>query len=733
MAWADDDPTVTITISSFTNLPSGNAAYATYDWTADGVSGKGQIFANQSSTRMQMNGGNANGKILYNTTAVPGSIKKINIKKESGSNRSYSVYGRTTAYTGTGDYGTLIATANIADGNGRDYTVTSGDYEYFVVVHGSSNVAYLASITVTYEASITKHTLSSAVSPSGVGTVTLGATEVGEGKSTTIEATVTNSAYRFKNWTKTSGTIEDENAASTTFTMGTSDATVTANFELIPTHTVTVTPTNDGTITVKKGNDVVSSGAEVPEGTELTIIAEAGEGKEFDSWSVTGAEPASTTDAETTLTVGENNITIAASFNSVTTHKISWSVNGIVVKEENIKEGNAITFAAPESGIPTGYAYTGWTEAELSGVSDTAPTYITEATSTADKTYYAVLAVANGTTGTVTLTANWETSNSSYTDHEYTDDNNNTWTGFNNENKYSGTCFFSFKADKVNNKYTYIKSPKFPGNVTEIKMKTYNGGTSARTIYINSEAGKSGDYGSISMPGGEKLTTEHTVTLVENASFDEFYIGTDTGTNGFSYCTVTYGSSSFSDFCTTIPPVTANITAAGYATFSSFTNVDFSANEDLTVFTAKQNGTSITLTEVDSKKVPANTAVILKGEGGNFDGTVVATADALENNDLQIAEEDMNGSSGKIYVLNKVDGVVGFYKLSANGTLTKGKAYLEAESEAPYFGFDGEGTTGIQSIERTINDNQYYTLDGRRVAEPTKGLYIINGKKVVIK
>ena len=179
--------------------------------------------------------------------------------------------------------------------------------------------------------------------------------------------------------------------------------------------------------------------------------------------------------------------------------------------------------------------------------------------------------------------------------------------------------------------------------------------------------------------------------------------------------------------------VPASITAAGYATFSSFTNVDFSANENLTVFTAKQNGTSITLTEVDSKKVPANTAVILKGEGGDFNGTVVATADALENNDLQIAEEDMNGSSGKIYVLNKVDGVVGFYKLSANGTLTKGKAYLEAESEAPYFGFDAEGTTGIQNIERTINDNQYYTLDGRRVAEPTKGIYIINGKKVVIK
>ena len=50
--------------------------------------------------------------------------------------------------------------------------------------------------------------------------------------------------------------------------------------------------------------------------------------------------------------------------------------------------------------------------------------------------------------------------------------------------------------------------------------------------------------------------------------------------------------------------------------------------------------------------------------------------------------------------------------------------------------FDGEGTTGISTlnVERgTLNDNSYYMLDGRRVAQPTKGLYIVNGKKVIIK
>ena len=178
--------------------------------------------------------------------------------------------------------------------------------------------------------------------------------------------------------------------------------------------------------------------------------------------------------------------------------------------------------------------------------------------------------------------------------------------------------------------------------------------------------------------------------------------------------------------------VPASITAAGYATFSSTEAVDFS-NTNLTVYTAKDNGTSVTLNEVESKKVPANTAVVLEGAEGDYTGTVVASADALTNNDLKVAEENLQGN-GNIYVLNKVNGKVGFYKLSSTGTLEKGKAYLETENPAPFLGFDGEDTTGINSVERgALSVEGCYTLDGRRVAQPTKGLYIVNGKKVIIK
>ena len=54
--------------------------------------------------------------------------------------------------------------------------------------------------------------------------------------------------------------------------------------------------------------------------------------------------------------------------------------------------------------------------------------------------------------------------------------------------------------------------------------------------------------------------------------------------------------------------------------------------------------------------------------------------------------------------------------------------------DAPvYFSFDGE-TTGIGDVKReTITDDRYYNLSGQRVENPTKGLYIKNGKKVVVK
>ena len=93
------------------------------------------------------------------------------------------------------------------------------------------------------------------------------------------------------------------------------------------------------------------------------------------------------------------------------------------------------------------------------------------------------------------------------------------------------------------------------------------------------------------------------------------------------------------------------------------------------------------------------------------------------------------------FVLAKKDGVVGFYKVAQQGALASNKAYLQiptasltSTSGANGITFVEDGTTAIQSVTTaTTTDDAWYTLQGVRVAQPTRGLYIHNGKKVVVK
>jgi hypothetical protein len=89
------------------------------------------------------------------------------------------------------------------------------------------------------------------------------------------------------------------------------------------------------------------------------------------------------------------------------------------------------------------------------------------------------------------------------------------------------------------------------------------------------------------------------------------------------------------------------------------------------------------------------------------------------------------------YALAKKSQGLGFYPTTKDLTGQKGKAYLNISSSAPSFSIEIEGeTTGIKVInleENSENNGQMYDLQGRRVAEPSKGVYIVNGKKVIVK
>ncbi len=201
-----------------------------------------------------------------------------------------------------------------------------------------------------------------------------------------------------------------------------------------------------------------------------------------------------------------------------------------------------------------------------------------------------------------------------------------------------------------------------------------------------------------------------------------------------------------------LPVAIADDTEKGYVTL--YSPVQLSLGDKaarVEVYTAEVNDakTAVTLTKHEGC-VPANTGVILKylaeidTTGCVYlqiqETTVTGVASALTGT---LADEYITPEAGATcYVLSKVAGEVGFYRAALNQSsgaafLNNGfRAYLPVSGGgAARLLFDFGGTeTGIESIEGNIPENAaIYDLSGRRVSVATKGIYIVNGKKVVVK
>ena len=155
------------------------------------------------------------------------------------------------------------------------------------------------------------------------------------------------------------------------------------------------------------------------------------------------------------------------------------------------------------------------------------------------------------------------------------------------------------------------------------------------------------------------------------------------------------------------------------------------------IATLNNEGTALTLTEVEGGFIPAGNAVILKSTSSSYDITRAETGDAFDFDDNELLGGGKVNPTYDVYTLAAKDGVVGFYKFTGT-SLNPYKAHLECApaDSRDYYGLEDDGTTNVD-VRSKMSEGRgdvWYDLNGRRIEKPTrKGIYIHNGRKEVLK
>lgn len=198
-----------------------------------------------------------------------------------------------------------------------------------------------------------------------------------------------------------------------------------------------------------------------------------------------------------------------------------------------------------------------------------------------------------------------------------------------------------------------------------------------------------------------------------------------------------------------VPVQDVNISSVGYATFyDSKYSYEIPTGVTAKTYTLAEDG--ITLNESktynEGELLPADEAVVLEGAQGAYTFNYAATEETKdESNVLKGTDEatTLNEEGYKYYVLSVKGGdpaTIGFYFQNEGGTVLNNgahKAYLQVADAAEaktFYALNGGEATAISGVATDkVASNEAFDLQGRRVENPVKGLYIMNGKKVVVK
>ena len=444
-------------------------------------------------------------------------------------------------------------------------------------------------------------------------------------------------------------------------------------------------------------------------------------------------------------------------------YTVTFNINGTADARRQTTHGAEVEIPSPAA--IGDYVFKGWSTTTVAATNVAPSTTSVTNAPIADATYYAVYARATGTP-VVEHTSTFTIAQASAPSSPYVEDGTSwTWSNLTFTTTNNGACI-----NKTDGSVTFTLPSGGKAKSLDI-TKTGNSWSGDASVVL-----KDASSNTVKTYTGSSLTFTFTEgTYDQSASYT---LTNTTSKNAWvDHITFVYttGGISYSAYCTTVPcgDVTMAVDKDSeddyvYATFSSDEDVVFTS--DVKVFALEVSGSALVKNELTTGDflitdesyesgaveggyyVPAGNGVLLRAvDVAKIVYYYPTTEQKAEDNPAVPSNKLIAGtgstpvdSSNKYYKLtyeNADKDNFGFYWGALDGgpfLLKKGKAYLRLPkpASARFFSLDDE-TTGINSMDNgqfSIDNEAVYDLQGRKVAQPTKGgLYIVNGKKVVLK
>jgi len=476
-----------------------------------------------------------------------------------------------------------------------------------------------------------------------------------------------------------------------------------------------------------------------------------GSSARYFSFSVTGDRgPSIGTTGTTSVTATESGV--AATTNISITGKKLTASGTLTAEFTSSVSGLSVSFGANTTSISASgditTAVTVSYESTVNVPASTATLRISDGTTTKDIiiTYYA--SVASWTLQTISTAKTWDFSQDVSGGKQYTtaEEKNTEFVYANiSELSYSGSfdaTALAFKGEYPfrDNSHKYAQNGVLRFNTTvpgTINVRFSDTGSSAsatavkRYLVVNDEQT---EY----WASRENNGTENPYPAQQNVTTGEISVPAgDVTIKGSSAIIVSYLS---------FTPAAASV-SVGPKGFATYCNADYALDftgKSIEAYTVSSNGASLTLTK--KQKVAKGEPVLLYSKTASDSQMIPAIAESeatadntnklVAGNDSPITWTDNN----HVYILYTGGATPGFYRAN-NSTVAANKAYLNlgaAGARAVSFILNmDDSITAISEVATEVGDESacapVYDLQGRRVAQPAKGLYIVNGKKVIIK